>query len=94
MKKLHCFAITSLLTLSSAVCANDKENLEQKLNALKLEKMQVEFMVSRMLKSGRMNHEEAELIKREVASVKEEDKKEMRKEVYDNTNFSKSFATK
>ena len=95
MKRLHCLANAFLFILSSAVYAYDKEpSLEQKLHAIKLEKMQAEFMILRMQKSGRLNHEEAELARREVASVKEEDKIEMRKEVFDNTNFSKSFANK
>lgn len=69
-------------------------SIEQKLHALKLEKMQAEAMIVRMLKSGRMNNNEADHVRREVASVKEDDKEIIRQEAREKLNTFKSVATK
>lgn len=69
-------------------------SVEQKLHALKLEKMQAEAMIVRMLKSGRMNNNEADHARREIASVKEDDKEIIRQEAREKLNTFKSVATK
>ena len=69
-------------------------SIEQKLHALKLEKMQAEAMIVRMLKSGRMNNNEADHARREIASVKEDDKEIIRQEAREKLNTFKSVATK
>ncbi len=51
------------------------------LSQVKLEKKQIELMVERMEKSGRLNQDEARKVKREIASVKEEDIEIVKKEV-------------
>lgn len=69
-------------------------NLEQMLNALKFEKMQIESMVNAMVSSGRLSKEEAMTVKREIASIKEEDLENLRIQVIDKIKSKESLATK
>lgn len=93
--KIHTIIFACSFLISSFVMASENEvSIEQKLNALKLEKMQAEAMIGVMVKSGRMNHQEANYARREIASVKEEDIKIIRKEAVEKLNTLNSFATK
>lgn len=95
MMKIHTFFFACSVAFSSAAMASENDqSIEQKLNALKLEKMQVEAMIGRMVKSGRMNNSEANFARREIASVKEGDKEIIRQEALEKLNTFKSFATK
>ncbi|MEA9358072.1 hypothetical protein SHI21_17700 [Bacteriovorax sp. PP10] len=80
---------------SSALFANEEDHsIEQKLAALKLERMQAEVMIKRMVHSGRMNEVEAVKAKRAIASVKEEDLAVIRTEALETLKSSQSLATK
>ena len=59
-----------------------------------LEKMQAESMIEKMEKRGRMNSDEAGRAKREIASVKEDDKEIIKTQAFERLNSKKSFATK
>ena len=74
--------------------AYEEKSIDQKLNSLKLEKMQAESMVATMLRKGHMNDEEATRIKREIASVKDQDSEVIKSEALDNFKSQNSFANK
>ncbi len=93
--KIHTILLACSILVSSTVMGSESDlSIEQKLHALKLEKMQAEAMIVRMLKSGRMNNNEADHVRREVASVKEDDKEIIRQEAREKLNTFKSVATK
>ena len=93
--KIHTILLACSILVSSTVMGSESYlSVEQKLHALKLEKMQVEAMIVRMLKSGRMNNNEADHARREIASVKEDDKEIIRQEAREKLNTFKSVATK
>lgn len=93
--KIHTILLACSILVSSTVMGSESDlSIEQKLHALKLEKMQAEAMIVRMLKSGRMNNNEADHARREIASVKEDDKEIIRQEAREKLNTFKSVATK
>ena len=93
--KIHTILLACSILVSSTVMGSESDlSVEQKLHALKLEKMQAEAMIVRMLKSGRMNNNEADHARREIASVKEDDKEIIRQEAREKLNTFKSVATK
>lgn len=93
MLKLSGLLITVLF--SSVLMANEEDHsIEQKLAALKFERMQAEVMIKRMVHSGRMNEAEAGEAKRAIASVKEEDIEVIRAEALETLKSAKSLATK
>ena len=55
-------------------------NPEEMIQALKLEKKQVETMVDKLVKSGRMSPEDGDKVRREIASVKESDIEQIKNE--------------
>jgi hypothetical protein len=93
MLKLSGLLITVLF--SSVLMASEEDHsIEQKLAALKFERMQAEVMIKRMVHSGRMNEGEATKAKRAIASVKEEDLAVIRTEALETLKSSQSLATK
>lgn len=95
MMKIHTILLACSVAFSTSVMSAESDHsIEQKLNALKLEKMQAEAMIVRMVKSGRMNNHEADHARREVASVKEDDKEIIRQEAREKLNTFKSIAVK
>lgn len=67
--------ILSVFFLNQSLFAEEVivHNQEEMLNSIHLEKKQVENMVEKMVKSGRLSVEEGSKVKREIASVKESD---------------------
>ncbi|MDO9182239.1 MAG: hypothetical protein Q7U04_07510 [Bacteriovorax sp.] len=49
------------------------KNMEQMMGAIRLEKKQIEGMLDKMVKSGRITNEEGTKAKREIASIKDND---------------------
>jgi uncharacterized protein YfcZ (UPF0381/DUF406 family) len=94
MFKFFIFSLSVFIFASHAMAFDNDQSIEQKLAALKMEKKQAEVMLKKMVKSGRMTEEEAGHIKREIASVKEEDTKAIRVEALEKLKFTNSFATK
>ena len=87
------FACSLLFSVSSAAFEKDA-SIEQKLNSLKLETMEAEAMIKRMVESGRMNNQEASRARREIASAKEDDKIIIKNEASEKFISFKTFATK
>jgi polyhydroxyalkanoate synthesis regulator phasin len=54
------------------------KNIESMVGAIHLEKKQVESMLDKMVQSGRMSPEEGNKVKREIASVKDNDLEEFK----------------
>ena len=99
MFKLTIFFSLSMMLFSMGANAlenanQDESTIEQKLSALRLEKRQAEVMMKKMLTRGRINEEEATHIKREIASAKEEDVKNIRVQALEKLKSTNSFATK
>lgn len=93
MLKLSGLLIAVLF--SSVLSASEEGySIEQKLAALKFERMQAEVMIKTMVHSGRMNEVEAKQVKRAIASVKEEDKEIIRAEALETISSAKTLATK
>lgn len=89
-----CGFIIALTTSSMALALDDHHSIEQKMAALKLERMQAEVMIKTMVKSGRLNKDEAVHAGRTIASVKEKDVEVIRAEALESLKSSKSLATK
>lgn len=70
------------------------KSIEQKLASLKLERIQAEFMIKSMKRSGRLSHKEVAYATRSIASIKEEDVKAIRNEAIETLNSANSLATK
>lgn len=88
-------ALLISVLFSSALWASEEDlSIEQKLAALKFERMQAEVMIKRMVHSGRMNESEASQAKRAVASVKENDVELIREEALETLKSANTFATK
>ena len=95
MIKFHSILIVCSLFFSLTVVAFEENlTIEQKLNSLKLETMEAEAMISRMVESGRMNNLEASRARREIASAKEVDETMIRNETRENIASFNTFATK
>lgn len=86
--------LLSFVLVSSTQAFADTKSIEQMLSSMKFEKRQAEMMINRLVKSGRLNHDEALRAKREIASVQEESLSEMKSEALENINSAKSLATK
>ena len=56
------------------------KNMEQMLSAVRLEKKQVELMLDKMVTSGRISADDGVKVKRELASVKDEDLEQIKKQ--------------
>ena len=82
-----------MISVWSAAFEKDAR-IEQKLNSLKLETMEAEAMIKRMVESGRMNNQEASRARREIASAKEDDKIIIKNEASEKFISFKTFATK
>ncbi|MBC7429718.1 MAG: hypothetical protein H7336_13965 [Bacteriovorax sp.] len=93
MNKLKLLLKITFFITSTALMAEEK-SIDQKLGSLKLEKMQAESMIATMVRRGHMNDDEASRIKREIASVKEEDVEAIKAEAIDHIDSKNSFATK
>jgi polyhydroxyalkanoate synthesis regulator phasin len=67
--------ISSVLIGANSIKAEEGEvhNTEEMLSSIHLEKKQVEKMVEKMVKSGRISVEEGEKARREIASIKDSD---------------------
>jgi len=65
------------MTISS-FADEEIHNMSDMLSRVKLEKKQIEVMVGQLEKSGRLNQEQASKVKRELASVKDEDIEEVK----------------
>jgi hypothetical protein len=68
--------ILLLVLVSIEIKASDDlevHNMSEMLNAIHLEKKQIELMVSQMNTTGRLTADESAKVKREVASIKESD---------------------
>ncbi|MBC7712725.1 MAG: hypothetical protein H7177_05275 [Rhizobacter sp.] len=95
MNKLKMLSMITTLCFSSTLLADSGEKtIDQKLGSLKLEKMQAEAMVATMVRRGHINDGEAARIKREIASVKEQDVEVIKAEALENFDSKNSFATK
>jgi len=93
MLKLSGLLIAVLF--SQVLMANDEDrSIEQKMSALRLERMQAEMMIKTMVRSGRMSENEATHANRSIASVKEEDIEVIRAEALETLKSAKSLATK
>lgn len=79
---------------TSLIASGDISAIDKKIGSLKLEKMQVESMIATMIKRGRINSDEGVRIKREVASVKEEDIEKVKSDALENLDSKSSYATK
>lgn len=95
MLNIRCLFLATAMLSSSMLLANEGEKtIEQKLASLKLERMQAEVMIKTMGKSGRLNKEEVVHATRSIASIKEEDIKNIRAEAMEALSPSNSLATK
>ncbi len=70
---LSFFVIASFSVKAQAADETEYKNMEQMMGAVRLEKRQVESMLDKMIISGRISAEEGAKVKRELASVKEDD---------------------
>jgi len=86
--------IITVLFSSQLIASDENLSIEQKLAALKLERMQAEIMIKTMVRSGRMKEDEAQVASRAIASVKEEDIEVIREEALETLKSSQSLATK
>ena len=86
--------IITVLFSSQLIASDENLSIEQKLAALKLERMQAEIMIKTMVRSGRMKEDEAQMASRAIASVKEEDIEVSREEALETLKSSQSLATK
>ncbi len=92
MKAKMIFLIA--LSFSSSQVMAEGKTIDQMLSSVKLEKMQATVMINRLFQSGRVSADEAQRMKREIASVETESEKEIKAKALENLNSSKSFATK
>lgn len=91
--KSKILLIISMVLASQGVLAGTA-NVEKMIASMKFEKMQAEVMINRLAKSGRLSDEEASRAKREIASVQEESREELRAGALENINTANSFANK
>ena len=85
--------LISLSLFMFSTHAEDEKTIEQEMAALKMEKAQAEAMVRKMIISGRLGQEEATHVRREIASVKEEDVKVIRAKALDKLNSAGSLTS-
>lgn len=86
--------ILALLSSSALMAFEEDKSLEQKLAALKLERIQAEVIIKKMMKSGRLSDSEGSRASRTIASAKEEDVEVIRSEVIETLKSANSLATK
>lgn len=89
-----CGLLIAVLFSSALWASEEDHSIEQKLAALKFERMQAEVMITRMVHSGRMNEIEASNAKRAIASVKESDVELIREEALETIKSANTLATK
>lgn len=70
---------------------DDYKNMESMIGAIHLEKKQVESMLDTMVHSGRMSPEEGNKVKREIASIKENDLEDFKASVLVEVKSNKIF---
>jgi polyhydroxyalkanoate synthesis regulator phasin len=94
MNKFKSFLVIATFCFTTALFAKKEETatIDQKLSSLRLEKMQAENIVASMVKRGHLNNDDALRIKREIASVKEEDITTIKSEALENIKTNNSFA--
>jgi hypothetical protein len=98
MALLKFILLFSFLNTSSSF-ANESEivnknDVEEKLFLLKLEKIQAEAILKNLGDSGRMNKPEINKVKREIASIQEEGIKEIKESSSKALLLKDTFATK
>lgn len=71
--KLLPIILFSLLSFGVLAETVEVHNMEEMLASVNLEKKQVEKMLEKLVKSGRLTPAEGELARREIASVKDSD---------------------
>ena len=86
--------ILAVFSSSVLMASEEDKTLEQKLAALKLERVQAEIIIKTMVRSGRLNDKEAGHAARAIASAKEEDVEVIRTELMETLNSANSLATK
>ena len=80
---------------TSMLYANEEEKtIEQKLAALKLERLQAESIIKKMKLIGRFNEKEVTYATRSIASIKEAGLKKIRTESLENLGSTNSMANK
>ena len=84
MKSINLLLLALLVSASFTTAfageETDYKNMEQMLGAVRLEKRQVENMLDKMIVSGRISAEEGAKVKRELASVKDDDMENLKKQ--------------
>lgn len=93
MKTLSTFIMIMTFCFSVSVSAEDK-TIDQMLNALKMEKIQAEIIADTMARRGKLSVEEVSRVKRDIASVKEEDSNDIKADAIERLSSKNSFATK
>lgn len=68
-------------------------DLETKLNALKLERIQAEVMINNMENSGRLTHAQALEAKREISSVHEENIENLKSQALEKIQNKRSLSS-
>lgn len=86
--------ILAFVSSSALMAFEGNKSLEQKLAALRLERIQAEVIIKKMMKSGRLTDSEGTRASRTIASAKEEDVEVIRSEVIENLKSTNSLATK
>ncbi len=94
MLKIRFLIFVTAIMSSSILFAKEERTIEQKLTSLKLERLQAEVMIKKMGRSGRLNEKEVAYASRSIASIKEEDVKNIRAEVLESIDSANSLATK
>ena len=93
-KVIFLICVTAMIS-STILFANEEEKtIEQKLASLKLERIQAEGIIKKMKLIGRFNEKEVAYATRSIASIKEEDLKNIRTESLENLSRSNSMANK
>jgi hypothetical protein len=93
MNILKFIYIPLILFQTSAVFSSELDSnlsFDQKMNSLKMEKIQAELIIEMMSKRGRLNKTESGKAKREIASVIEDDVDDLKVEANERIAATKS----
>ena len=82
--------LTEAMPLAFAEEVIEVRNMGQMLTQIKLEKKQMESMVDKLVDSGRISPENAVKVRREIASVKEEDAEQVKNHIITIINSQKN----
>ena len=92
MKRI--FMIMTLISLSIPLQVfGDEVDLETKLNALKLERLQAEVMIKNMESSGRLSSEQAHEARREISNAHYENIEKLKTEALEKIQNKRSVSS-